>query len=279
MVCQEDVRAGSEQAERRPRLEEALGTVVKTGRWDRVVEAAQALRGVHFTAALTLIAELGDLPRLTTPRHLRSFWDLLPVNILAVSGGVKGQLPRPATPTPAGSASREPGPLATRPRSVVTCTYGGSTCLPPFKTAVGKPRAAFARATGGWSRGASRSTRSSWPSRGKWRPSCGPAPARERRRTEANLYPVRPLGGVTCPAEALRSGGVAAPGGRTPRGTLRGGNKSSCLDPRPLPDGPQSGGTQPTDLRVIDRRHYGLRLFCCAEKRTNETANQRPCHA
>jgi transposase len=42
------------------------------------VEAIQALRGVQFTAAVTLIAELGDLTRFASPRQLMSYLGLVP---------------------------------------------------------------------------------------------------------------------------------------------------------------------------------------------------------
>ncbi|MBI3680786.1 MAG: IS110 family transposase [Acidobacteria bacterium] len=47
-------------------------------RWYPVVEAIQALRAVQFLAAVTLIAELGDLTRFATPRQLMSYLGLVP---------------------------------------------------------------------------------------------------------------------------------------------------------------------------------------------------------
>jgi len=78
IVFQEYVRAVSEQTERLQRLEEELGTLVKTWRWYQVAEATQALRAVQSTAAVTLIAELGDLTRFPNPRHLMSYLGLPP---------------------------------------------------------------------------------------------------------------------------------------------------------------------------------------------------------
>ena len=43
-----------------------------------MVEAIQALRGIQFTTAVTLIAELGDLTRFATPRQLMSYLGLVP---------------------------------------------------------------------------------------------------------------------------------------------------------------------------------------------------------
>ncbi len=68
IVFQEYVRAVSEQHERLPRLEVELREQVRDWRLYPVVQALQALRGVPFTVAVTVIAELGDLsPALTTP--------------------------------------------------------------------------------------------------------------------------------------------------------------------------------------------------------------------
>ena len=78
IVCQDYVRAVSEHTERRQRLEAELQTQVQTWRWAPVVEALQALRGVQFTVAVTLIAELGDLSRFDHPRQLRSSLGLVP---------------------------------------------------------------------------------------------------------------------------------------------------------------------------------------------------------
>jgi transposase len=51
---------------------------VQTWRLQPVVEALQALRGVQFTVAVTVIAELGDLTRFDNPRQLMSYLGLTP---------------------------------------------------------------------------------------------------------------------------------------------------------------------------------------------------------
>ncbi len=78
IVFQEYVRAVSEHTERLQRLEAELQTLVQSWRWLPVVEAIQALRGVQFIAAVTLIAELGDLTRFANPRQLMSYLGLTP---------------------------------------------------------------------------------------------------------------------------------------------------------------------------------------------------------
>src|SRR6266540_3342582 len=61
IVFQEYGRAVTEHTERLQRLEQALHAQVKVWRLHPVVTALQALRGVQFTVAVTMRAELGDL--------------------------------------------------------------------------------------------------------------------------------------------------------------------------------------------------------------------------
>jgi transposase len=78
IVFQEYVQAVTEHTERLQRLEQELHEQVKTWRLQPVVEALQALRGVQFTVAVTLVAELGDLTRFDNPRQLMKFLGLIP---------------------------------------------------------------------------------------------------------------------------------------------------------------------------------------------------------
>jgi transposase len=78
IVFQEYVRAVNEHTERLQRLEQELLDQVKTWRLQPVVEALQSLRGVQFTVAITLVAELGDLTRFDNPRQLMSYLGLIP---------------------------------------------------------------------------------------------------------------------------------------------------------------------------------------------------------
>jgi transposase len=78
IVFQEYVRAVSEQQDRLQRLEAELREQVQAWRLYPVVHALQALRGVQFTVAVILIAELGDLTRFDNPRQLMSYLGLTP---------------------------------------------------------------------------------------------------------------------------------------------------------------------------------------------------------
>jgi transposase len=63
------VRAVGEHTERLQRLEQELNDQVQGWLLAPVVEAFQALRGVHFTIAVTIVAEPGDRTRFTTPNN------------------------------------------------------------------------------------------------------------------------------------------------------------------------------------------------------------------
>lgn len=78
IVFQEYVRAVSEHQERLQRLETELREQVHTWRLSPVVQALQAMRGIQFTVAVTLMAELGDLTRFENPRQLMSYLGLTP---------------------------------------------------------------------------------------------------------------------------------------------------------------------------------------------------------
>jgi transposase len=78
IVFQEYVRAVTEHTERLQRLEQELHDHVKAWRLHPVVEALQALRGVQFTVAVTMVAEIGNLSRFDTPRELMKFLGLIP---------------------------------------------------------------------------------------------------------------------------------------------------------------------------------------------------------
>jgi transposase len=78
IVFQEYVRAVAEHDARLQRLETALREQVQSWRLAPVVQALQAMRGVQFTVAVTLVAELGDLTRFENPRQLMSYLGLTP---------------------------------------------------------------------------------------------------------------------------------------------------------------------------------------------------------
>jgi transposase len=78
IVFQAYVRAVTEHTARLQRLEQELQEHVHAWRLHPVVEALQALRGVQFMVAVTMVAEIGDLTRFNTPRELMKFLGLIP---------------------------------------------------------------------------------------------------------------------------------------------------------------------------------------------------------
>jgi transposase len=78
IIFQAYVRAVTAPTERLQRLEQALHDHVCTWRLQPVVEALQALRGVQFTVAVTLVAARGDLTRFDNPRQLMKYLGLIP---------------------------------------------------------------------------------------------------------------------------------------------------------------------------------------------------------
>ena len=97
MVFQEYVRAVSDHQERLQRLEAELREQGQAWRLHPVVQALQAMRGVQYTVAVTLIAERGDLTRFDNPRQLMSYLGLTP------SEYSRGERRRQGTITTAGN--------------------------------------------------------------------------------------------------------------------------------------------------------------------------------
>lgn len=78
IVFQESVRAVDEQVDRLQRLEGELRDLAPAWRLYPVVQALQALRGVQWLVAITVVAELGDITRFENPRQLAAFVGLIP---------------------------------------------------------------------------------------------------------------------------------------------------------------------------------------------------------
>jgi transposase len=92
IVFQESIRAVDEQIERLARLEHELLDLAPRWRLWPLVEALQALRGMQWIVALTVVAELGDLTRFDNPRQLAAFVGLIPSEH---SSGEKRRRPPP----------------------------------------------------------------------------------------------------------------------------------------------------------------------------------------
>ena len=78
IVFQELLHAVDEQVERLARLEHELVALTSSWRLGPVVAALQALRGVQWLVAMTVVAEIGDLTRFDNPRQIAGFVGLTP---------------------------------------------------------------------------------------------------------------------------------------------------------------------------------------------------------
>jgi len=105
-VLQADVRVVQEQTERRQRLAQARQEQVKAWRLSPGGEALQTLRGVPLTVAVPLVAAMGDLTRLDSPRALMQCLGLMPA---AYSSGEQR---RPGSMTKAGQTHARRGLVA-----------------------------------------------------------------------------------------------------------------------------------------------------------------------
>jgi transposase len=106
IVVHDSVRALHEQTERLQRLDQARQAQVTAWRLPPVVEALQALRGVQFTVAVTLVAEIGDLPRFESPRALMTVLGLIPSEYTSAERRRQGSMTK-AGNTPARRARVE----------------------------------------------------------------------------------------------------------------------------------------------------------------------------
>ncbi len=78
-IALQEYRDAIDETERRvTRLSEQLRQLAPAWRWAPVVAALQALRGVQWLVAITVVAELGDLTRFDNPRQLAAFVGLIP---------------------------------------------------------------------------------------------------------------------------------------------------------------------------------------------------------
>ena len=78
IAFEEYVQAVDEAGKRVERLEAAIREELPQWRWQPVVEALQAFRGIRAIHAVRLVAELGDLSRFSSARHLMGYLGLVP---------------------------------------------------------------------------------------------------------------------------------------------------------------------------------------------------------
>ena len=78
IVLEELLGAVRQESERVERLEQAIRDAVPEWSLAEVVTALQAMRGIDLVAAVTVLAEIGDLSRFQNPRQLMGYLGLVP---------------------------------------------------------------------------------------------------------------------------------------------------------------------------------------------------------
>ena len=252
MVFQAYVRAVTEQTECLARLEPELHDEGQTWWLAPVVDALQALRGVPCTAAVTTVAELDDLTRCENPRQLMTYLGLIRAEYSTGErrrqGGITktGKTHARRALVEGAWASRDPAQVSRHlqlrleklPKAIQDIRWKAQVRLctrdrqlsargkKPHQVVVAIARALIA---------------------------CMCAMAKQVPVTSEKLRPswlwmAHPQE-FQCLAEAAQPRcGV----------TLVSVKRFKILVPRmrPAPDGPTSGGRQPTEIRVINRRVF-----------------------
>lgn len=78
IVLQDCIAAVEASEQRRDRLEARIIAALPEWSLAPLVETLQALRGIALVAAITLVAELGDIARFSNPRQLMAYLGLVP---------------------------------------------------------------------------------------------------------------------------------------------------------------------------------------------------------
>jgi transposase len=257
IIVQEYVRAVAAHQARLQRLEADRREQVHVWRLFPVVPALQAMRGVQFTVAVTLMAELGDLSRVDRPRQRMRYLGRTP------SESSSGARRRPGRMTKAGN------PFARR-----ALIEGAWSSRDPAKVSRQLPwrleQLPPAIQRTGWRAPGRRCTR------------CRSLTARGTHANQVVVAIARALaafiGAVAREVQLTREAPHPltvnpSPIGATPRrsderpprfGAILGGvtrrQETRVPRARPAPDGPTSGGRPPTDSSLINRRDDGLPL-------------------
>ena len=178
---------------RQDRIEGAIRTLLPAWSLAPVAAAIQALRGIAMLAAVTLVAEIGDFGRFTSPRQLMAWLGLVPKEHSSGRKVARGNI------TKAGNA---------RARRVLVegaWTYRlparmgeeiirrNRACRRPSRRSPGRHRCDCASAIAGCCTQASRKTSSPWRSLESWQHSPGRSPAwcrfRCNRRSPHRQHP------------------------------------------------------------------------------------------
>ena len=104
------------------------GSGARAGRMAPVVEALQAMRGVAFIVAVTVVAEVGDFSRFTNPRQLMAYLGLVPSEHSSGSTVRRAESPRPGNALARRVLIEGAWTYRMQPASAASCTIASRLC-------------------------------------------------------------------------------------------------------------------------------------------------------
>jgi transposase len=184
-ALEEMLQAERQAGERIGRLEQAIREALADWSLAPIVPALMAMRGIDLVAAVTVLAEIGDLSRFENPRQLMAYLGLVPSERSTGESVKRGcvsseaaRSPRPATGAPGACWWRPRGPTVIRRASDTRSRYWSRLPQGPHARSPGKPRSGSAS---GSARCRAEARSPQWwqpPSPASWRPSSGLSPVR-----------------------------------------------------------------------------------------------------
>jgi hypothetical protein len=252
IVFQEDVQTVTAQRERLGRLALELHEQGKTWRFAPVGEALQALRGVQCPVAVTTVAELGDLTRFAHPRQLMHYLGLTPSAYSRGGRRQQGGIPKTGNPHarralvegawayryPATGSRHLQLRLAKLPTAIHAISGKAQVRLCKRYRQLMAPGKHAHQVVVAMARECSAFL---WAMA---KQVAGSPKAYRGQCVDAQVKGFQPLSEETQPRCGVTLGGV-----RRPTGTL-------VPRRRQAPDGCKEGGSQPTDISVINRRVF-----------------------
>ena len=152
-----------------------------------VVQALQALRGVQWLVAITVVAELGDLTRFDSSPPARRIRRTDSVGVFKRPRAAgSGDHQNRATVAPGAPSSKAPGRIAIRRKCPSTCNAASTRCRSRFRTSAGRRKCGCANAFDDSSRAGNIRTWRSPRSRANSSRSCGRLRRRSRSRPNAS---------------------------------------------------------------------------------------------
>ena len=149
IVFQEGAASGRRASRSAAALEAELRDLAPRWRLAPVVEALQALRGVQWVVAITVVAELGDLTRFENPRQLAAYVGLIPSEYSSGRTRRQGGITKAGNGRARRGVDRSSvGRIAILPKCPRTSSAASTRCHKRCKTSAGRRKCGCASAFG-----------------------------------------------------------------------------------------------------------------------------------